>query len=252
MKRIALLGCGNIGTIISRRAENVEIVAVYDQLAERRAALAELSGAADCASFDALLAHRFDLLIEAASPEAVRDHAAQAIRAGKELVVLSVGGLADAAFREGLEAEARAREVSLHIPSGAIMGLDNLKVGRFSELTGLLLCTTKSPESLGVEVTRKTCVFRGAASECVQQFPRNVNVAVSLSLAAGRECQVEVWADPGARANIHQIFAEGEFGRVEIKVENVPSPDNPRTSYLAALSVLALIEDYDRRIKVGS
>jgi predicted dinucleotide-utilizing enzyme len=35
-------------------------------------------------------------------------------------------------------------------------------------------------------------------------------------------------------------------------IGTIPSPDNPRTSYLAALSVLALIENRDRPIRVGS
>ena len=251
MKTIAILGCGNIGTIVAQRLADAEVVAVYDQLPERRTTLAALCGAASCASFTELLSHKFDLLIEAASPEAVRAHAAEAIQARRTLVVLSTGALTDPDFRHQLEQQALAHGVNLHIPSGAVMGLDNLKIGRISRLSRFLLRTTKPPAALGVEVKEPTCLFQGKASDCIVQYPRNINVAISLSLAAGRECEVEIWADPAAGANRHQIFAEGEFGRVEITVENQPSPDNPRTSYLAALSVLALIDNFDRPIKVG-
>jgi aspartate dehydrogenase len=252
MRNISIFGCGNIGRIIARRAENVRIVAVYDRIADRAAEVAELCGAEPCASFTELLTHDCDTLVEAASPEGVREFAAQALSEGKDLVLLSVGGLFDNVFRERLEEIATAHGVRIRIPSGAIMGLDNLNVGAISDLTRLVLRTTKPPASLGVEVAERTCLLRGPASLCIERFPRNINVAAALSLASGREADVEIWADPQASRNVHQIFIEGEFGKAEIKVENFPCPDNPRTSYLAALSVLALLRDLDKPLIVGA
>lgn len=252
MKTIAILGCGSIGSIIARRARNVRIVGVFDRVGERAASVASACGASEFDSFDALMEQNFDLLVEAASTDAVREYAPRVIEAGRNLVVLSVGALADEDLRRRLEDLARASGARLHIPSGAVIGLDNLKIGRVSELTRLLLRTTKPPVALDVQVREPTCIFRGPASESIKLFPRNINVAVSLSLAAGRECEVEIWADPQATGNRHQIIADGEFGHAELTVDNVPSPDNPRTSYLAALSVLALIDDEDRPIRVGT
>lgn len=252
MKTIGILGCGNIGNIVARRAQNVRIVAVYDQVPERCRSVASLCGATACDSFEAFLATDFDVLLEAASIDAVQEFAPRAVESGRTLVVLSVGALADEAFRHQLEALARISGSRLHVPSGAVIGLDNLKIGRISEISHLLLRTTKPPAALGVTVDEPTCLFRGPASESIKRFPRNINVAVSLSLAAGRECEVEIWADPRASGNRHQVLVDGEFGRAELTVDNVPSPDNPRTSYLAALSVLALIDDEDRPIRVGT
>ena len=251
MRNISIFGCGNVGRIIARRADNVRIVAVYDRNPGRAAELAELCGAVPCASFADLLSHDYDTLVEAASPEGVREYAAQALSENKDLVLLSVGGLTDDEFRQQLNEIASANGVRIHIPSGAIMGLDNIKVGAISELSRLVLRTTKSPASLGVEVSKRTCLLRGPASACVERFPRNINVAAALSLASGREADVEIWADPQASKNVHQIFIEGEFGKAEIKVENLPCPDNPRTSYLAALSVLALLHDLDNPLVIG-
>jgi aspartate dehydrogenase len=252
MKTIAILGCGNIGRIVAGQAENVRFVGVFDQDEDRCRDVASLCGATACKSFDALMALDFNLLVEAASVEAVRAFAPRVIEAGRDLVVLSVGALADADLRAQLEDLAQVSGARLRVPSGAVIGLDNLKVGRISRLDRLLLKTTKPPAALGVEVEQPTCLFRGSASESIKQFPRNINVAVSLSLAADRECEVEIWADPQATGNRHQVIFEGEFGRAELTIDNVPSPGNPRTSYLAALSVLALIEDENRHIRVGS
>jgi len=45
-------------------------------------------------------------------------------------------------------------------------------------------------------------------------------------------------ADPNTDKNTHEIEASGKFGRFSIKVENVPSPSNPKTSRLAILSAI--------------
>jgi aspartate dehydrogenase len=71
-------------------------------------------------------------------------------------------------------------------------------------------------------------------------------------LAAGREPDVELWVDPAATSNRHEIFAAGDFGEVTIRTDNRPSPDNPATSYLAALSVLTLLQDLDDPVRVGT
>lgn len=252
MKTIAILGCGSIGGAVARRANRFRVAAVYDRIPERRENLASLTGAADCPDFAALLDHPFDLLLEAASPEAVRTFAPVALENDRDVVVLSVGALADRAFHDELESTARAKGQRVLIPSGAVAGLDALKIGAVSPFRRLTLRTTKPPAALGVEAGERTCLFKGPAREAIAQFPRNINVATSISLAAGRECEVEIWADPDASGNQHQIVAEGEFGHAEIIVDNVPSPDNPRTSYLAALSVLALIEGQDNPIRVGT
>lgn len=252
MKTIAILGCGNIGNIVAGHARTFEIVAVHDRIAERGENLASRTGAVDCPDFSTLLGQEFDLLLECASADAVRSFVPDALRNGLDVVVLSVGALADQGLYDELESIARARGARLFVPSGAVLGLDALKIGRISPFRRLLLRTTKPPAALGSEAQEKTCLFRGRAGEAVERFPRNINVAASISLAAGRECDVEIWADPALSGNRHQIFADGEFGHAEITVDNVPSPDNPRTSYLAALSVLALIDSYDSPIRVGS
>jgi aspartate dehydrogenase len=109
------------------------------------------------------------------------------------------------------------------------------------------------PRALAItDKSELQCVFRGKASEAVRLFPRNINVSAALGLATWVEPDVELWADPAVTSNRHEIEAIGEFGRVTICTENLPSPDNPATSYLAALSVLALLANLDDPIRVGT
>ena len=133
-----MLGCGNIGHILAKehakeRAKydaHARFIAVYDTYADRAAEVADQLGAVATASFDEFIAQPFDVLVEAASVAAVRDYAEAVLEAGKDLIVLSVGALAEPGFRQRLEAVATRGGRTIRIPSGALFGLDNLKVGR--------------------------------------------------------------------------------------------------------------------------
>ncbi len=252
MIRIGVLGCGNIGHIIAKYRENFEIVALYDQVYPRALELAALSGGNAYQDFESFIASDFEYVVEAASVRAVRQYAEMVLSGEKHLILLSVGALADPNFREDLVRIAEAAGRRIYIPSGAVTGLDNLKVGQISPIHRLLLRTTKSPESLGIRTSERCLVFQGKSHECIKEFPKNVNVSVALSLAAGRDADVELYADPSVERNIHEIEAEGEFGEIYIRVSNVPSPDNPATSYLAALSILTLLRNLEQPLVVGT
>ena len=251
--KIGLLGCGNISNIIARNQSNLEVVALFDRHPERIEALAPFFPKAAChSSFHSFIQEPFDILVEAASIGAVQEYAEDTLKQGKGLIILSVGALAERPFRESLEALARTQEKVIRIPSGALFGLDNLKIGRISRIDRLLLRTTKHPSSLGIEANQKTLLFHGPASECIKHYPKNINVAVSLSLAADREAEVELWADPAATRNRHEVLFSGEFGETTIEILNLPCPDNPATSYLAALSVLTLLQGLDQPLVIGT
>jgi aspartate dehydrogenase len=106
-----------------------------------------------------------------------------------------------------------------------------------------VLRTRKPPASLGVsrDLAAPVTLFRGSAQDAVRKFPANVNVAAALALASGVEPTVEVIADPKISRNIHEIVVESDAAKVRIVVENVPSPENPKTSYLAVLSAIDLL-----------
>lgn len=254
MPQIGMLGCGNIaGIIAARGADYARISACYDIDAPRMGTFSKRAGAQACADIEAMLACDFPVLVEAASVRAARDHLPRALASGKDVVVLSVGALLDQSFQDEVRTLARRYGRRVYVPSGAVFGLDNLKVARVSPLKQLVLKTTKPPGAFGLDPDEKRrCLFRGSATEAVSQFPKNINVSAALGLAAGIEPQVELWADPAASSNRHEIEASGAFGNVFIRTDNLPSPDNPATSYLAALSVLILLKDLDDPIQVGT
>jgi len=252
MIRIGLIGCGNIGHIIAKYQDKFEILALFDIVPEKSRELAQVCGGVAYDDFGAFISAEFDIVVEAASVKAVRLFGERVLNHNKDLVIMSVGALSDKAFLASLTDSAKKNQRKIYIPSGAIMGLDNIKAGQITGIDRLLLRTTKSPGSLGLEANERRLVFSGKSNECIKEFPKNVNVSVALGLAAGTDADVELWVDPGVDRNIHEIFVEGEFGDAYIKVRNVPSPDNAATSYLAALSILTLLRNLENPLVIGT
>ncbi|VVB68589.1 putative L-aspartate dehydrogenase [uncultured archaeon] len=153
----------------------------------------------------------------------------------------------------------------IYIPSGAISGLDGLKSASIGTIRKVTLTTTKNPKGLeGAPYIRENkvdlealkepaVIFEGSAAEAVKAFPANVNVAATLCLAAREgKVRVKIIADPNINVNRHEIMAEGDFGQIFTRVENVPSPKNPKTSYLAALSAIATLRSIVEPLKIGT
>ncbi len=215
----------------------------------------------------AVILDEVDLVIECASQTAVREYLIPALGAGKDVMILSVGALiCDPGLYDEIERLATEQGGKVYIPSGAIAGLDGLKSGAIGGVQRVHLTTRKPPSGFagndyvqaeGIELDglqEERTLFIGPAREAVAHFPENVNVAASLSLAGiGPEAtMVQIVADPGAKENQHEIEAWGEFGQLFVRVRNVPSKSNPRTSYLAALSAIATLKRIAYPIEVGT
>lgn len=246
-RRVGLIGCGSIGgEIVKAIASGVvkaELVGLFDIYPERCRSLLESTGisARIVEGLEELLELKPDLVVEAASQEAVRRYATRILEAGVDLVVMSVGALLDPKLAEALREASARGGARVYAPTGAIAALDAIRAAKLSGIKRILLRTVKNPKSLGVEASSRRILFRGPASEAVKRFPFNVNVAAALTLASGVEVEVEVVADPSVGRNTHIIIVESNASRIEVKVENVPSPSNPKTSWLAALSAVELL-----------
>jgi aspartate dehydrogenase len=267
--KIGLVGCGAIGAEIARAIDSKEIdadlVAVCDHnSATAKALIDSLKNKPIKTGLEELVSLS-DLVVEAASQRAVPAIARAALGAGKSLMIMSVGALADAELYREVKRLAADHRTRVYLPSGAISGLDGLKSASIGEIRRVTLTTTKKPASLeGAPYIREkgidlkalrgpTLIFEGTASEAVKAFPANVNVAATLCLAAREgEVRVKIIADPQIKVNQHEIVAEGDFGRITTKVENVPSPKNPKTSYLAALSAIATLRSIVEPMKIGT
>jgi aspartate dehydrogenase len=193
-------------------------------------------------------------VFEAASHEAVNQYAEQVIEAGKDLIIMSIGGLLDQNFLNRLKKRAERTRSKIYLPSGAVCGIDGLKAARMVEVDEVTLVTTKSPTSLGRSLEKRTVIFEGSAREAIRALPKNVNVSACLSLAGigFDRTMVKVVADPVVKNNSHKILAHGKFGRLRAEVENLPHPDNPRSSYLASLSAIATLRRAIEPIQIGA
>src|SRR5436309_1692649 len=203
------------------------------------------------------------LVVEAATQAALKEFGAAVLAAGEHRMVRSAGallGVIDEWAR--LAAQHGCR---ILVPSGAIAGLDAVKGAREGAITAITMETRKPPRGLagapyiadkGIDldaIRTETLIFEGPATEAVKAFPANVNVVAALPLAGlGPErTRIKLFAVPGQPMNQHRITIEGEFGRLCVEVENVPS-ENPRTGKLSYLSAIAMLRELGACVKVGS
>lgn len=265
--RVGVVGLGAIGATVARAIDDdtidADLVGVREVDDDRaKTVMASLRAAPPLLDLDSL-AGTADVVVEAVSKAVAPSVIEASLRHDADVLVLSVGALLD---RGDLVALARERGRTIHVPTGAVAGLDAVRAAAVAGLDSVTLTTTKPPRGLAgapyvVEhqvdldaLTEPTVLFEGSAAEAVAAFPANVNVAAALSLAGlGSEgTRVRVVADPTAATNRHEIEVRGASGRVSIAVDNVPSPDNPKTSYLAALSAIALLRRLSAPLVVGS
>jgi len=270
--RVAVLGGGTIGRLVLQHARRneipgIEVVALMGRLAGSGGeALAREFGVPYVIGRAALLAERPEAVIEAASHDAVREHLVPLLEAGVSVVVLSAGALADDDLRLRAEAAAAKTGALFHVPSGGIGGLDALKTACLAGVDEVSIQVAKPPaawkgipyvESRGIALDRLTgpvVLFEGPAREGVPHFPQNVNIAAVLSLAGigVDRTRLKVVADPQLKFNTHTIRVSGRSGRFSIVLENVPSPENPKTALLACYSALAALKSLGSPVRYGT
>lgn len=252
--RIGLVGCGNIGADLCIALQKGDIpaeIAALTDLDEQRAKLLHRSFQLDAriCSLDDNVAS-VDFVVESAVADAVKDVADAAYKYGRDCLILSVAGLVETphVFDRAVKSNTR-----IHVPAGAISGLDGIRAAMEAGLHSVTITTRKPPKVLAGEaylqkrnldleaLDEPLVVFEGSVRDAVKALPLNTNVAASLSIAGigPDETMVRVIADPTVTNNIHEIVAEGAFGRLKTVTENLPSPRNAKSSYLASLSAVA-------------
>ncbi|MCC7494489.1 MAG: aspartate dehydrogenase [Fimbriimonadaceae bacterium] len=265
--QVGVVGAGAIGTVISRALTDGSIAAELAGVCEvnpaaREALTSALGVAPRFLPLDELAAAA-DVIVEATAKSVAPTVIETALRAGADVVVLSVSALLE---REDLVALAAAQGRRILVPTGAIAGLDALRAAAVAGVEEVTLTTTKPPAGLsgapgvvasGIDLatlTAPTVLFEGSAREATAAFPANVNVAAALALAGigAARTRVRVVCDPTSSRNRHEIQIRGAAGEVQVTVDNVPSPANPKTSYLAALSAIALLQRLTAPLVVGS
>lgn len=279
MKKVGIIGFGTIGYQIARSVESgylslARLSFIVDLSSERLEVAKKLFTNEKPTMFsdpdllfDSESYKSTQIIVESASGAAVRQYAKQILSDGKYLIIFSVGELVDDTLLKDLESEAARHTGVIHIPTGAIAGIDAIRSAR-NNLHEITITTTKNPKSLAgapyfdifedihlQELRHRTVLYDGDVRKAVRLFPSNVNVFAALALATGNiaKIKVKIVADPNIKVNRHEIDVRGDFGVLQIVASNIPHPENPRTSTLAVLSAIETVRSAcNETVKIGS
>lgn len=253
--KVGILGCGAIANVITDFALKgklgVDLACFYDRDTKRAESIASKVGGTVALNLKDML-NLVDLVVEAASPQAVIETVPQILKNGKNVIIMSVGALLDLEFKNKLERITIKNKSRIYTPSGAIVGLDGIKAASVGEITELNLVTRKPPESLGISINEEMVLYEGKASDAVRKFPQNMNVAAALSIACDKEADVKIIADPSVDHNIHDVHVVGDFGEFKTTTRNMSCTTNPKTSVLAAYSAIKLLKSLNDNLKIGT
>ena len=268
-RRLALVGCGAIGSAVVQllrddsdlRLTQVVVPAAHAESAKalcaRLAPAAQVRPALDLHGSD-----RPDLLVECAGHSAVTEHVIPALHAGIPVVLVSIGALHEPDALQRLEAAALRGGTQLTLVSGAIGAIDALAAARIGGLERVSYTGRKAPLSWRdtpaeaahdlAGLREATIIFEGTARDAARLYPKNANVAATVSLAGigFDRTRVTLIADPAASRNVHRLVAEGSFGRLDLTIENEPLPANPKTSALTVYSVMRAIHNASRPVSI--
>ena len=259
---IGIIGVGAIGSYVHEhlRVSGHTIRALLVR-PERVAEIAIELPDTLCVGSVAELPDDIDLMIDCAGQTALKIHGAQVLRRGTDLTTVSVGALADTDLYNALEQAAADGNAKLYLASGAVGALDCLRAARVGTLHAVTYTGRKPPKGwIGSPAEERLDLdnltggpqvhFEGSAREAATQYPKNANVAAAVALAGlGMDAtRVKLIADPGIDRNIHEIVASGDFGDFSFEIRGHALPDNPKSSALAAMSVVSRVEQGTQRI----
>lgn len=251
-RRLGIVGTGKLGMIIAKACKDgilpeYELVAMAGREKEKAAKAAKRAGCEVGGDLDDLLAQKPEYIAEAASVQFLKDHAERILRMGINLVVLSIGAFADAAFYERVRKAAQESRAKVYIASGAIGGFDVLRTIALMEQAKVSFRTKKGPESLKntplfkeelLKEGDETHVLSGTASDAIAILPTKVNVAVAASLAGSdpEHTAMDIYSVPGMTGDDHKIISEIDGVKAVIDIYSA-------TAEIAAWSVVAVLKN---------
>jgi aspartate dehydrogenase len=256
---ICLIGYGAIGQAIAQRlgkhprARIAQVVVRAERLALLQTQLGNQIEVVSQVPPNA------QLVLECAGHSALRAHVLPALLRGIPCAVLSVGALSEVGLPEALALAAAQGKTQLHLLPGAIGGIDAIAAAKQAGLSSVRYTGRKPPlawkgtpadaqfnlQALA-DAAQSATIFEASAREAAALYPKNANVAATISLAGlGLDAtQVRLIADGTSAENVHEIEIEGAFGKMKLEMRGNPLPSNPKTSLLTVLSALRFIDNW--------
>ena len=237
-KKVGIIGCGAIGTLVAQSVErnlvSCDELIFYDYKQDKAI---DLKNSIDfptvvVKNLGEMLKLKPKVILEAASQKAVKDYIKPITSQGINLIVMSSGALIGYDYKTE----------KVHVPSGAIGGLDALSSAALTNITKVILITKKNPRAFDMDNKQPELIYEGSAEEASKLYPRSMNVASTLSFTVKpTKVQVRLISDPAIKRNTHEIKVRWQFGEMHLCFSNDPHPENPKTSALAAWSAINLL-----------
>ncbi len=254
--KIALIGYGAISQmlfdIFRDKKPAIDIVGVLVRPGRTKATQKQVGRkVAVVETLSALLKLRPDVVVEAASQQAVRDWGEAILKKGVDFMVIATGAYGDAKlWKKHVSAAARSG-ARLRLPSGAIAGLDGLLAMRHDGLNRVKYVSIKPPHAWSgtpaetdfdlPSIKEPTVIFRGTPADAGRLYPKNANLAVTVALCgAGLDrTEIELVADPTLPpgTNASRLEVSGDSGELKMERLGRAMPDNPKTGVLTALTM---------------
>jgi len=256
--QVAIIGHGAIAQYVRAKLSALKIIEVAEIVRpgkeargdERPPRISDLND----------LPTRPDLVIDCGGHQAFAAHGPVALAMGIDVMTVSLGALASPQIEKSLQDAAVSGGARLQLLSGAIGGLDALcsaQVGGVSKVNytgrkppngwrGSLAETTIDLDRISAPTTH----FTGTAREAALAYPKNANVAAAVAFAGIGldDTQVQLIADPTVTENIHEVAVTGDFGSFHFQIAGKGLPGNPRSSALAAMSIVAALAERQKQI----
>jgi len=239
MKRVGLIGCGAIGTVLAEAIERKLIVCdelvVFDIDVSKAQKLKKALKfpVKIVVNLEEMITAKPKVIVEAAGQQAVREYYNRLLKSKIDFIIMSTGAL--------LELDTSSNK--LHFPAGAIGGLDALEAASNAGIDEITLTSRKNPKAFGKSNLQESIIYEGLAAEAAELYPREMNVAATIALTVKpARVKVQVVSDPNLNRNTHEIHVKWRFGEMTMRFANDPHPENPHTSALAAWSAISLLK----------
>ena len=254
--KIALIGYGAISQMLfdvfKQKKPPIDIVGVLVRRGRTKATQKAVGKkVAVVEDLKALLKLEPDVVVEAASQQAVRDWGETILEKGVDLMVIATGAYGDPKLWKKHREAAAKSGARLRLPSGAIAGLDGLLAMRLGKLERVKYTSIKPPHAwTGTpaetdfdlpSIKEPTVIFKGTPADAGRLYPKNANLAVTVALCgAGLDrTDIELVADPtlppGTNASRLEVIADS--GELRLERLGKSMPDNPKTGVLTALTM---------------